>query len=161
MIGTTLRRSVLPILAQSLLTCFPGAPVAQAADLSVTNTDDGGNGSLRQAILDSNASAAVLDAIRFDIPGVGVHTISPASPLPTITDPVVLDGATQPGFAGTPLIELDGSGAGGGSGLRISAGGSTVRGLAINRFALYGIHLENKPGNFVERKSYGLRRRGL
>ena len=39
----------------------------------------------------------------------GVHTISPASPLPTITDQVIINGTTQPGFAGTPIIELDGS----------------------------------------------------
>ena len=74
----------------------------------VTNTNDSGIGSLRQAILTANREVG-LNTITFAIPGTGVHTISPASPLPTITDQVIIDGTTQPGFAGTPIIELDGS----------------------------------------------------
>jgi hypothetical protein len=38
-----------------------------------------------------------LDTINFNIPGSGVKTIAPASPLPTITDAVVIDGYSQPG----------------------------------------------------------------
>src|SRR6185369_3198708 len=79
--------------------------------IDVTNTADSGPGSLRQAILNSNASVGVVDTIRFAI-GTGVQTIRPLSPLPTITDPVIIDATTQPGFAGTPLIELNGSSAG-------------------------------------------------
>ena len=101
----------------------------------VTNTQNAGAGSLRQAILNANAHPG-LDAIFFDIPGAGVHTISPVSQqLPNIQDPVILDAATQPGYAGTPLIELNGSGAGSAAaGILINSGSSTVRGLAINRF---------------------------
>jgi CSLREA domain-containing protein len=99
---------------------------------------------LREAINAANAHASVgPDVIAFDIPGAGVHTISPTDPLPPITDPVVIDGYTQPGA--TPntlasgdnavlLIELEGSHLGsGGNGLSIR-GDSTVRGLVINRF---------------------------
>src|SRR4030095_8251296 len=78
---------------------------------TVTNTSDSGSGSLRQAILDANANAGS-DMIDFNIPGAGVHTIMPASALPTITDPVTIDGTTQPGFAGSPIIELSGTIAG-------------------------------------------------
>src|SRR5262249_55932508 len=74
---------------------------------TVTNALDSGPGSLRQAILDANNSHAAA-TIAFDISGGGVHTIRPASPLPTFTDPVVIDGSTQPGYAGAPLIELSG-----------------------------------------------------
>src|SRR5205823_13165604 len=74
----------------------------------VTNTNDSGAGSLRQAILDSNASVGVKETIAFDIAGAGVHTISPTSALPVVTDPVVINGTTQPGFTGLPVIELDG-----------------------------------------------------
>ena len=81
---------------------------AQAATFTVTNTDDSGAGSLRQAILDANANPG-LDTIAFDIGGVGHQTIQPLSALPTITDPVIIDGGTQDGFAGTPIIEIDGS----------------------------------------------------
>ena len=59
---------------------------AAMATFTVTNTNDSGAGSLRQAILDANAQAGT-DTISFNIPGGGVHTIAPATPLPTITDP--------------------------------------------------------------------------
>src|SRR5437868_13649817 len=71
------------------------APLA-AATFTVINTNDSGAGSLRQAILDANANAGA-DTIAFAIPGPGVHTISPATALPMMTEAVVLDGYTQPG----------------------------------------------------------------
>ncbi len=45
-------------------------------------------------------------------PGTGVQTIAPASPLPAITNPVLIDGTTQPGYAGAPLIAIVGQGTG-------------------------------------------------
>jgi CSLREA domain-containing protein len=117
----------------------------------VTNTNDSGPGSLRQAILDTNTVAG-LETIVFDIPGAGVKTINLLTPLPTITDPVIIDGRTQPGFAGLPLIELNGASAGVGAnadGLKITGGGSTIRGLAINRFGGAGIELSGPGGNTI------------
>jgi hypothetical protein len=113
--------------------------ISAPAVLTVTNTKDSGAGSLRQAILDSNSFAGV-QTIQFDIRAGGVQTISPASALPTITQPVVIDATTQPGYAGTPLVELDGTSAGANAnGLLIDAAGSTVRGLAVTRFGGAGI----------------------
>ena len=108
----------------------------------VTNTNDGGAGSLRQAISDANGNSG-LDTIAFNIPGSGVHTITPAFPqLPSITSPVVIDGSTQPGFAGMPLIEISGATIGNnGNGLVIDAGGSTIRSLVINHGWSTGILL--------------------
>ena len=63
----------------------------------VTNTLDGGLGSLRQAILDANFTTRFIDNIGFNIPGSGPHTIQPGSALPDITDPVIIDGYTQSG----------------------------------------------------------------
>src|SRR6185437_11316761 len=57
----------------------------------VTTTADGGPGSLRQAILDSNAATGGASTIDFAIPGQGVQTIAPASSLPAITRAVLLD----------------------------------------------------------------------
>src|SRR6266849_9551055 len=123
---------------------------AQTATLVVTNTADIGPGSLRQAILDANARPGP-DVIAFSI-GSGVQTISPLSPLPFVTDPLVIDGTTQPGFADSPIIELNGSlVSGGGNGLSIFAGSSTVRGLAINSFVDgCGILLSDGAANLVE-----------
>ncbi|MEX0879455.1 MAG: S-layer homology domain-containing protein [Thermoanaerobaculia bacterium] len=117
-----------------------------AATITVTSTADSGAGSLRQAILDSNASAGVLDTIAFAI-GSGVQTITPLSALPIVTDPVVIDGTTQPGYAGTPIIELAGGGLAA-TGLEIAAGNSTVRALVIHGFNR-GIWLKS-DGNTVE-----------
>lgn len=78
---------------------------------TVFNTDDSGPGSLRQAILDANRGPFT-NTIAFDIGGGRVQTIQPRSALPTITNHVVIDGTTQPGFAGSPLIVLNGSQAG-------------------------------------------------
>ena len=66
------------------------------------------------------------------------RTITLLSPLPRITDPISIDGATQPGFLGTPLIEINGINLrnnGGGNGLDITAGSSTIRSLIVNRFS--------------------------
>ena len=138
------------------------ASFASAATYTVNataDTDDGvcnvANCTLREAIHAANASAGT-DTIRFVI-GTGQKSIVPLSALPTITDPVLIDGTTQPGYAGTPIIELDGSSAGtGANGLYITAGASLVTGLVINRFVPgfpsnggNGILLELGGGNEV------------
>ena len=125
--------------------------------------------SLREAIDFGNLNSAGTSTITFHI-GNGAQTIDVGSsgygPLPVITHPVILDGTTQPGFAGSPLIVLDGTDAGvGADGLVITAGGSTVRGLVINRFQPdpaaeseadpslaggNGILLESGGGNLIE-----------
>ncbi|MEK6322314.1 MAG: FG-GAP-like repeat-containing protein [Acidobacteriota bacterium] len=112
----------------------PTVALTQAVmTFTVTNTNDSGPGSLRQAILDANANPGA-DAIIFGI-GAGAQTIMPTSALPAITDSVSVDATTQPGFAGTPIVELAGTNAGvDANGLLIRAGGSLVRGLVINRF---------------------------
>ncbi len=124
------------------LALFLSASLAAAATYTVTNTADSGAGSLRQAILDANANAGA-DTIAFDIPGAGVHTISPVTALPSITEQATIDGYTQPGASANTLplaqgtnavilIELDGQGAAQGpAGLFLSAAGTVVRGLSI------------------------------
>jgi hypothetical protein len=130
-------------------------PSRIANTYTVTNTADSGPGSLRAAITAANSNPD-LDAISFAIPGAGVQTIAPLSPLPDFVQPIVLDGTTQPGFAGTPLIELSGASAGISHGLAIRGGGSTVRGLIINRFAAsgpsggVGIYIDSFGGNTIE-----------
>jgi len=105
------------------------------------------------AQIDSSAGGfGTNDTIDFNIPGTGVHTIEPGSVLPTVTQPVVIDGYSQPGARRNTLavgddavltIELDGSitGPNNGAGLIVSADNSAVQGLAINRFASAGIIL--------------------
>jgi titin len=115
----------------------------------VTNVNNSGSGSLRQAILDSNGNPGS-NTINFNVSGSGVHTISPSSALPTITVPVIVDGTSEQGYSGSPLIVLSGTDAGpGANGLTITAGSSTVKGLAINSFKGNGIVLQTKGNNII------------
>jgi titin len=133
----------------ALITSFAAC---QGAIFTVSNINDSGAGSLRQAILDAN-QAVGLDTIRFAISGSGVRTITPLSVFPPILDPVLIDGTSQPGYAGAPLIELNGTSAGPNAGLRLFAGDSTVQGLVINRFGADGILIQG-PGTNVVRGNY-------
>ena len=152
----------LPGRALLLAACLWSASSAlTAATFTVTNTNDSGSGSLRQAILDANANPG-MDVIGFAI-GSGARTISPLFGLPTITDLVIIDATTQPGYTNTPLIEISGALAGPADGLTISAGNSMVQGIAINRFQPNfltgggnGIVLGSKDGNTIRGNFIGV-----
>ncbi|CAN5528747.1 hypothetical protein BH24ACT20_BH24ACT20_02710 [soil metagenome] len=172
---------VAALMATMLLTAKP----AHAATFTVNSAGDSGdnnpgNGTcatqpfqvgtepectLRAAIEETNANAndaTVVDEIHFDIAGTGVHTISPATTfgLPSITEPVIIDGYTQPGASPNTLatgnnaalkIELDGTNAGAGAvGIGIGASNSVVRGLVINRFGGAGVAIGSGVGVQVE-----------
>ncbi|HSV13019.1 MAG TPA: hypothetical protein VLI90_02075, partial [Tepidisphaeraceae bacterium] len=132
---------------------FPSTPTQVPFSLIVTNTNDSGPGSLRQAITNANSHSGFTDTISFNIRGGGVHTILPSSPLPALTEPVIIDATTQLGYAGSPVIEIDGANAGTADGL-VLTGASTVRGLAINRFAGNGLRLTGN-GNTVQSSYIG------
>jgi parallel beta-helix repeat protein len=125
---------------------FSVATVIDDLLFTVINTNDSGRGSLRQVILNSNARPG-RDTLDFKIPGPGPYTIAVLSPLPALTDPASLDAATQPGYAGSPIVEVTPANpAIGGDGLVLVAGDTLVRGLVINRFAGAGIRIAG-PGN--------------
>jgi hypothetical protein len=140
--------------------------------LEVTNTLDGGAGSLRQAMLDANVRAGK-DTIRFNIPGNGPHTIRPISELPTITEAVMIDGYTQAastvntsafsiGNNAGLRIEIDGTNAGSdAAGLTLQCGGCIVCGLVINRFGGAAIVLVQGGGNVIEGNFIGTDPSGL
>jgi hypothetical protein len=73
----------------------------------VTNTNDSGDGSLREAINCSNDKPGK-DAIKFAITGAGPFVIKPVTSLPVIKDSVVIDGYTQSG-SNTVDITIDGT----------------------------------------------------
>src|SRR6266508_6827904 len=115
---------------------LPGTALP-ATTFTVNNTSDSGAGSLRQAILDANATADA-DRIVFNIPGPNVHTISPLSSLPALTDDAgaTIDGYSQPGSSPNTLavgdnavlkIELNGALAGSFSvGIRVQASSNSI-----------------------------------
>lgn len=140
---------------QAIVTADSAGKCKSPITFIVNTTSDANDGecnqthcSLREAIIAANSAPSQPDRIEFNIPGGGQHTIAPTSSLPAITDPVVIDGYTQPGATpntaaantSAPLdtqlrIELDGTNAtAGANGLVIFTSNSVVRGLAINRF---------------------------
>lgn len=153
-------------LVLAVLAMGPVSTTAATFTVNASNDVDDGtcsvtHCSLREAILAANTNPGV-DLIAFDIPGPGPHTIQPTFELPTITDPVTIDGYTQPGASpntnSTELglntvlqIEIDGANAGPGNpdGILIVAGSSTVRGLAIHSFTS-GIVLAGNGNNVVQ-----------
>src|SRR5215471_6692268 len=158
----------------------PAASSTPAMTFTVTSTADddgtvcGVTCSLRQAINASNANPPPPNAtnlIAFNIPGSGVHTITPSSiNWPHIKRPVTIDGYTQPdaspntlsvGDNAVLLIKIDGRNLspvfffegracfGGGD-----SSGSTIRGLVVDNISAFSaFYLEGNNnsviGNFL------------
>ncbi len=123
----------------------------------VTTTADSGPGSLRQAILDTNAScvtiAPCLIGFQIDSPAPW-KTIAVASPLPPITATYLfLDGTWQTEHVGDtnpdgPEIEISGGGVVPGDGLTFGTGRycrSEVAGVAVGGFVGNGVMLTDGP----------------
>ena len=121
--------------------------------LVVTNTNDSGAGSLRQAIIDANAGGSP-STIDFNIPMSDPgftgqwFSIAPASPLPQLTvGGTTIDGASQTAFTGDtntagPEIFLDGrSQVGDSPGLWIQSSSNVVEGLAVSGFPGFQIQV--------------------
>lgn len=152
------------LAAATVLVPLGGAPAFAAAPPTfvVTTSSDASTGgcdaescTLREAMVAANAVPAGTEStIAFAIPGAVPVTIQPASSLPGIEKPVTIDGATQPGYDGAPVVELD---------LRNSTGivvspsfgdGTVVlRGLVINRAQGEGVSHETGylvlDGNYI------------
>jgi hypothetical protein len=114
----------------------------------VTTTADSGASSLRQAILDANASSDDAPSIgfRIDVPSATAwKTIHLLSPLPAITEyGIHIDGATQTGFFGDtnpdgPEIEISGGGNVDGDGVVVATCFAEVANLAIGGFRGNGL----------------------
>jgi hypothetical protein len=131
-----------------------------ATILMVTTAQDSGPGSLRQAILDANANVGT-DVINFSI-GSFQQTIALASPLPVITGEVSIDATTQPGYAGTPLIEVhpDDQTAFLGDGFSFTGGRNVLRGLIINGFRGNGVVLAGSNRSVVDGNYIGTDKTG-
>ena len=132
-----------------VITPEPQTWVVNTAEDEIVGICDAQHCSLREA-LDMAAFVHGMDTIHFGIPGDGPHRITLAEPLPVIEEAVVIDARTQPGWTGSPVIEIDGrelsSGAYHGNGLRVGAADSEVYGLAIFGFAGRGLWLDGAAG---------------
>ena len=112
--------------------------------------------SLREAILEANSNPGQ-DNIHFNISGLGPYTIQPLSALPSVTDSVVIDGSTQPGFMDNPIIELNGSLTTGqfDSGLVLRSSNNLIRGLSITQWLNHGILITGND-NLIQSNFFGV-----
>ena len=150
---------------------FLAASILHANTYTVTNTNDSGAGSLRQAILDANGNPGA-DTIAFNVTGTGcdgsgVCTITPATALPVISSPVLIDGYTQAGAEANTNAEgalntvlkivIASPGDAGLVGLDLSTGsdGSTIRGIVMNGGWNYAFSSFFSTGNAVEGCFFG------
>ena len=144
------------IVRRRLLALEPLEGRQTLSTFTVTNTADSGTGSLRWAITQSDGKTGP-NTIKFDIPGNDLDTINLQSALPTINTPVTMDGTSQPGYAGTPLVILNGSLAGSSvPGLMVAASNTTIEGLAIDSFSGSGIVISGTSGDVVAADVIGL-----
>lgn len=151
---------VLAVLISSL--ALPQRSAHAATTYTVTSTADTGgvcpdatNCTLRQAL----TLVANGNTVAFNIAGLGVQTITVASNLPPITATnVTIDGTTQSGIGGVPLIQLSGNGTPT-IGIDIQGSTDTVNGLIINGFTAVGINDSgsrfNMSNNYIGTNSTG------
>jgi hypothetical protein len=144
-----MRAATFGLMAACLLGSLPGS--LRGGTFTVTSLFDTGVGTLRQAIQDAVDSGEPA-VIRFDIPGDGVK-IKISSGFPEITVPIVIDGTTQHGYSGIPLIEIDGRDRDIEVCFYLKAGNSTLRGLIIDNFGganvTDAIRIEGPGGNTI------------
>lgn len=133
---------------------------AEAATYVVTNTsaDRNVSGSLPWAVFQANyTTPQTTDFITFNISGGGQHTITLNDTL-YINDTTVIDGKSQPGYSGEPLIFIKGSASTPSLFLlqnEASQGhtssGSTVQGLGMYSYTFNAITIFNtSQGNWIQ-----------
>lgn len=183
---------MLALLVASMLVFAPGVWAASTIVVNSTSdtSADDGSCTLREAIEAANTDSASgvatgeciagsgMDTINFAITGTpdftnngqNGYTITPASQLPDITNPVTIDGTSQSGSScGSPtinrtlLVELDGTSAGGSTnGLVVdnSSGQVSVRGLTVSKWISDGIRDQSSGSNMYTCNHVGVNPRG-
>lgn len=150
----------------TFLILFLNTCISLAATFTVTNTSESGTGSLRKAINDANINGnpTQVDLIVFNIPnGPYVINVPGATPFPEITQPLFIDGSTQPGFANGNIITLVGPSYSTGSYLlKISstAPGSEIKGLQMQQMGTgilaYDVDELTINGNYINECQYAI-----
>ena len=142
---------------------------------TVVHTADSGAGSLREAMTFAEQSSGA-DTIVFDIPTTdngfdpttGTYKFLLQNGLPRLNEAVLIDGTTQPGFEGRPLLELDFSQSSHCNGFEVLGGNTTIRGFIIHSLTTasddqggMGVAIQGSGGNIVEGNYFGTDAAGI
>ncbi len=145
----------------AVLVALVAGSAGWANTYTVTNTSNGGAGSLRRAINDANARIGA-DTIAFT-PGVSGGTVRPLTPLPAITDEHTTINADIDGD-GAPDVTLNGNRMDGGMegnwGLDIAADYCEVIGLALGAIPGPGVILNGASHCVIHSCHIGVNRAG-
>lgn len=106
--------------------------------LASTNTGAGNSGTLLYCISQANLSTGP-HTIGFSVAGT-INISSSASLLPALTKQIIIDATTAPGYAGIPVVLLNGAGSSG-NGIQITAANCELYGLEIANFSYRGIYI--------------------
>lgn len=121
------------------------ATVYDVNSLDVSNTGSGTSGTLRYCISQANQSAGP-HVINFSV--AGTISITNNSALPSLNQSITIDASTAPGYAGTPVVILDGSNSNSGNGINIAAANCAIYGLQISGFAYNGISVSGNNQDY-------------
>ncbi len=127
------KASFWTLMRWCLVALFSAAADAEAATFVVTNRADSGPGTLRQQIFTANTSPGAPHRLTFNLPAP--YTISPSNAYWAVTNNTLIDGSSQPGFLGAPIVVLTGTNAAAFTpGLILGGVGSGVRAFRIEQF---------------------------
>ncbi len=149
--------------------------MTHAVTYTVSNTNDSGTGSLRQAITDANTVFIGTKNIIFNIPtgdqgyntSTGIWTITPATPYPYLmSSNIFIDGTTQTASQGNtnadgPEIFISGNGSLDHTFLLVS-GNNTIKGISVTG-CLFGIQVANNTAtnNLITECYLGINSSGI
>nr|MBP9738764.1 HAMP domain-containing histidine kinase [Candidatus Saccharibacteria bacterium] len=137
-------RKIVAVAIVALVSFVFHSQSSFAASFLVTNTNDSGVGSLRQAVIDANADGGAPHIIEFNISGSNQHIIELQSHLPSLSRQTLVDGFSQPGSSlycqgGSSAPKIAIAPASGDYATLSLASSSEVRGLAFGAGAsVYG-----------------------
>jgi parallel beta-helix repeat protein len=117
--------------------------------LANTNTGTGTTGTLRFCMNIATITPGGPHTITFSVAGT-IAILSDPNVLPTITSTgLIIDGTTAPGYAGIPLIIIDGAGTTSGNGITISTTAVTIKAMDITNSAGNGISVSSTGSSFM------------
>jgi hypothetical protein len=133
----------------TLAVLLAGAAPLFADTFTVTNTADSGAGSLRQAILDANASSTGLPhLIQFNIPvGSPPYSIIPIGAFAPLVQPTTIDGTTQSDYVDSPVVRIFGVNVVAFPIFDLATAGCALRGLSFSNVRQLGVRLGTGGGH--------------